>query len=179
MNFASEATLPSAIERYAVYLNRPVWLDQARMEVQAQAWRSLVRYYGSDHAGSLTTADFEQAILINLASRPGIEVLPPRIVQDACGYATARASTARYIVGLDRALTIYDETVQLEIAIDAADDAEAVAAALARFRAATQSKVTLLNSSGLAIGTVVEVVRWIYDQTEVVAARVVAAQPVA
>ena len=91
-------TLQQAIEDCAIFLDRPFWFDNSRLERQVEAWQRLVNQYADNRVGMLTSEDFQRAVTIGLATHDAREVLPSRIVQDAVGYAVARTAAAQQVI---------------------------------------------------------------------------------
>lgn len=167
MKLADDVTLKQAIDHYAVLLNRPAWLDGGRLDLQVRVWSGLVDYYGEDQPGAVNINDFRQAIIAGLTERDSRDVLPSRIVQDAVGYAYARAEAARLRMWYAPEHTIFNEEVALTSALNAAElDLAARGAALAAFRRAVRAAITELIESGLNPNEVSDTIARIKDREQ-------------
>lgn len=146
MKLKTDDTIDTALQHYAVLLNRPGWLDPGRLEVQRDVWLSLIHRLGGDREGAVTVDDFDSAILTGLSGRDVHEVVPARIIAEAVGYAALRAEAAQQVIRLAPELRIYDEQVRLSrITSRAGSDADE---AISAFWVAIGAKIKVLETSG-------------------------------
>lgn len=89
-------TLAQALASYAVMLNRPQWLDPARLLLQEQVWTRMVdRCPGR---AEIRIEDFERSIEEQLVDTPPHAVTPPGIVEAAAAFAEQRRYLADRMV---------------------------------------------------------------------------------
>lgn len=82
---SEESYIASAIQSYAVMLNRPAWLDESRLAMQIGVWRRLIQRQPG--RGTVTDEHFEIAIAGLVEQNRALDVLPSHIVAEACRIA--------------------------------------------------------------------------------------------